>query len=241
MLAFTEGGLHIFGGFIFGGLAAFIYARRNQLDWLMILDSIAPSLLISQALARPANFINQELYGPPTDLPWGISIEQGSRIGEWRDMDLFPFETTRFHPTFAYEMVWNLITGGILLWLSRKYPERFKPGAVFAIWMIMAGVGRFIVEAFRPDQPTIGDSTLSYSRLISALMAVVGVIWLLVRTERLSLSFWRPGPDNYFIAKRWIKLAKDKERAKQKEEQLAKRQAAKGAKGGKGTKRKGAK
>jgi phosphatidylglycerol---prolipoprotein diacylglyceryl transferase len=198
IFAITEGGLHIFGAILFGGAVAYWYAKRNRVDFLLILDSLAPTLLLAQALARPANFINQELYGQPTDLAWGIPIAEENRIAPWNDMAEFP-DTTRFHPTFAYEMVWNIITGGILLWGVRKYPEKFKPGAAFAAWMVCAGVGRFIVEAFRPDQPLIPGTLLSYSRLVSALMAVGGVIWLLVRYEKIHLKFWPAGRNDYFF------------------------------------------
>jgi phosphatidylglycerol:prolipoprotein diacylglycerol transferase len=202
ILAISEGGLHIFGGLLLGGYAAYLYARSKKADFLMILDSIGPSLLFSQALARPANFINQELYGPPTGLPWGIRILEENRIGEWTDLGLFPYETTRFHPTFAYEMVWNLITGSLLLYFTRKYPEKFKPGAAFSIWLILAGLGRFTVEFFRPDQPDIPGTIISYSQLIAALMAVFGTLWLLVRTETLRLPFWPPAREVYDIPRK---------------------------------------
>ncbi|MCB9136031.1 MAG: prolipoprotein diacylglyceryl transferase [Anaerolineales bacterium] len=198
IFAINEGGLHIFGAILFGGAVAYWYARRNKVDFLMILDAMAPSLLLAQALARPANFINQELYGQPTTLPWGIPISAEHRIGPWADMEAFP-DTTRFHPTFAYEMIWNIITGGLLLWLVRKYPEKFKPGAAFAIWMVCAGVGRFIIESFRPDQPLIPGTLISYSRLISGLIALGGVVWLLVRYEKIHLKFWPAGPEKYKI------------------------------------------
>lgn len=181
ILAITEGGLHIFGGFLAGGLAAYIYARRKQLDFLLLLDSAAPALLIGQALARPANFINQELYGPPTDLPWGIPIDAEHRIGPWQDLAQYPLESTRFHPTFAYEMIWNLAAGGLLLWISRRYGDKLRPGTLFAAWLVLAGLGRFLIEAFRPDQPRIPGTGLSYTRLFAGLMALAGFVWLLVR------------------------------------------------------------
>lgn len=198
IFAINEGGLHIFGAILFGGGVAYWYARRHKVDFLMILDAMAPSLLLAQALARPANFINQELYGQPTTLPWGIPISAEHRIGPWTDMEAFP-DTTRFHPTFAYEMIWNIITGGLLLWLVRKYPEKFKPGAAFAIWMVCAGVGRFIIESFRPDQPLIPGTLISYSRLFSGLIAIGGALWLLVRYEKIHLKFWPAGPEKYKI------------------------------------------
>lgn len=211
ILRIPEGGLHIFGAMIFGLVTAYIYARRQKVDILLILDSVAPALLIGQAVARPANFINQELYGPPTELPWGIPIDWLHRMPPWDDMELYPEETTRFHPTFAYEMIWNFLTAGLILWLVRRYEDKIKPGAAFAGWLVLAGVGRVIIEAFRPDQPRIPGTDLSWSRLIYGLMAVVGIFWLLIRYEVISLPFLSPGPEEYRIpGKRRKKYPKKK-------------------------------
>lgn len=185
-----EGGLHIFGGFIFGGIVFMVYARNKQIDLWMIIDSIAPYLLIGQALARPANFINQELYGPPTSLPWGIPIDASHRIVPWNNLALYPEATTRFHPTFAYEMLWNFAAAGVLIWLSRRYEKQLRPGAVFFGWLVLAGIGRVLIETFRPDQPVVPGTALSYSRLVALLMALAGVILLLGRYQVIRLPFW---------------------------------------------------
>ncbi len=198
----TEGGLHIFGALIFGLIAAYFFAKRNKIDLLLLLDSAAPALLLGQAIARPANFINQELYGPPTNLPWGIKILGQNRIAPWNDLSAFPEETTWFHPTFAYEMIWNLIAVGVILWLVRKFERKIKPGSAFALWLIFAGVGRALIETFRPDQPLIPGTGLSYSRLIAILMAVMGSLWLLIRYEVVRLPFLSPGPETYRLPKK---------------------------------------
>ena len=200
IIRITEGGLHFYGAILFGLVAVIIFARRRQLDMWLLLDSVAPSLLIGQAIARPANFINQELYGPPTDLPWGIPISADHRLPPWHDLSLYPEETTRFHPAFAYEMIWNLLAAGLLLWISRRFYDKLKPGALFAGWMILAGLGRFIIEWFRPDQPRVPGTDISYSRIVSALLAIGGVVMLLIRYEVIRipiLSQWR---DSYSIA-----------------------------------------
>jgi phosphatidylglycerol:prolipoprotein diacylglycerol transferase len=200
IIRITEGGLHFFGAILFGLVAVIIFARRHQLDMWLLLDSVSPSLLIGQAIARPANFINEELYGPPTDLPWGIPISAGHRLPPWHDLSLYPEETTRFHPTFAYEIIWNLLAAGLLLWISRRFYGKLKPGALFAGWMILAGLGRFIIEWFRPDQPRVPGTDISYSRIVSGLLAIGGVVMLLIRYEVIRipiLSRWR---DSYSIA-----------------------------------------
>ncbi|MDP2777503.1 MAG: prolipoprotein diacylglyceryl transferase, partial [Anaerolineales bacterium] len=109
ILNIPEGGLHFFGGLLFGVIALAIFLQRSGKDMWLFLDALAPATLLGQAIARPANFINQELYGQPTQLPWGISIEAGHRLAQFSDLSLFPVETTRFHPTFAYEMILNFL------------------------------------------------------------------------------------------------------------------------------------
>ena len=193
------GGLHFFGGLLFGAVALFYYSRRYKLDLWLFLDAVAPVTLIGQAVARPANFINQELYGQPTTLPWGIPIDAYHRIAEYSNLVMYPTETTRFHPTFAYEMIWNFAAAGLLLWLSRRFADKAKPGALLAGWLILAGVGRALIEFFRPDQPKIPGTIISYSALVSALMAVVGVILLLARFGKIKLGSFT-FPDAYRIA-----------------------------------------
>jgi len=200
ILNIKEGGLHFFGAIVFGLIAFYLYAKKMGLDLWLALDAIAPGLLIGQAVARPANFINQELYGQPTTLPWGIKIDAQYRIPPWNDLSLFPVETTRFHPAFAYEMVINFIAVGVLFFLTRKYKEKMKPGVAFGIWLILAGIGRNIVEFFRPDQPGFPGTNFSYSRLIAILMTLVGVLLILIKYRILKLKFISAGDDEYHIS-----------------------------------------
>ena len=204
-----SGGLHIFGGVLLGALVLIWYARRNKLDVLMILDSVAPALLISQAIGRIGNFINQELYGPPTNMPWGIPIEANHRIPPWDDLSQFPLNETRFHPTFAYEMIWNILAAGLLFWLYRRYEQRLKPGVIFAGWMLLAGIGRVLVESFRPDQPALPGTGLSISRLVFAIVALIGALIILVRFELVRLPWIKDWPDHYHgvLSKRARKAA----------------------------------
>lgn len=202
ILYITQGGLHIYGSIALGLLAAYLYTRRHPFDMALLLDAVAPGLLIGQAIGRVANFINQELYGQPTDLPWGVKIAAINRIGEYRDLALYPEATTRFHPTFFYEIIANLLIAGLLIWLGRKYKDKLKPLAVFYIWMISEGVKRFFIEYFRPDQPRIPGTDFSYSSLAAVLLAVIGTLMLLVRYEKISLPFLSPGRNKYKYVKK---------------------------------------
>lgn len=194
-----EGGLHIFGGFLFGLIALLAYLRQNRLDPWLFLDAAGPAALVGQGIGRIANFINQELYGPPTTLPWGIPISAEHRLPQYQDLSLFPVETTRFHPTFAYEMLWNFASAGLLLWLARRYREDLRPGALFAGWLILAGIGRVIIEFFRPDQPKIAGLGISYSSIFAALMAITGILLLMVRYKVVQFKFADGWEENYRV------------------------------------------
>jgi prolipoprotein diacylglyceryl transferase len=178
-------GLHFFGGLLFGGITLIVYLKKTGHDIWLFLDAIAPAILIGQALGRLGNFINQELYGPPTKLPWGILIDAGHRLPQYQDFVQYPLETTRFHPTFAYELILNILAALFLLWISRQYWEKMKPGAIFAGWLIAAGLIRTFIEFFRPDQPRIGETFITTSMLVSFLMAIAGLVMLLARYKKL--------------------------------------------------------
>jgi phosphatidylglycerol:prolipoprotein diacylglycerol transferase len=194
-----QGGLHFFGGLLFGAGALYIYLRLQKKDVWLFLDAIAPAALIGQALARPANYINQELYGQPTNLPWGIQIQAGSRLAQYADLSQFPVASTRFHPTFAYEMALNILAGLFLLWYARQYKERMKPGAVFGAWLVFAGMIRTFIEFFRPDQPLIPGMAVTYSMVVALLMALTGAVMLLVRYGKLKFAFSENWEDEYQV------------------------------------------
>ena len=201
ILRIWEGGLHIFGAFLFGGIALLIFLRQNKLDAWLFLDAVGPAALIGQGIGRIANFINQELYGPPTSLPWGIRIDAAHRLPDY-PASRFPVETTRFHPTFAYEMLWNFASAGLLLWLSRRYEKDLKPGALFAGWLVLAGIGRVIIEFFRPDQPPIPALGISYSALFAALMAIAGAVLLMVRYKALTPRWAENWEEEYQVSEK---------------------------------------
>lgn len=199
ILNIPQGGLHFYGGLIFGAAVLYWYAKKHKLDLWILLDALAPAALIGQAVARPANFINQELYGQPTTLPWGIPIDSSHRLSQYSDMSLFP-DTTRFHPAFAYEMIWNFLAAGLILWWLRRNPDKDKPGAAFSAWLILAGIGRFLLEAFRPDQPRIPGTDTSITRVVAAVMALVGLIIILIRYKIIKVPFAEKWAEQYKIA-----------------------------------------
>jgi phosphatidylglycerol:prolipoprotein diacylglycerol transferase len=184
ILNVRAGGLNILGGFVGAAIVAYIYITWKKLDFWLYADVAGPALLIAQAVGRWGNFINQELYGPPTELPWGLLVAAESRIAPYNDLSTYPLET-RFHPTFLYESLWLLIGFILLIFLNNRYRDSWRSGTLFGLFMIWWGGGRAWVELFRPDQPKIGAGPISYSMVIAIFIALSGVLLLLYRYDKL--------------------------------------------------------
>jgi len=176
-----NGGLGIYGAVIGGLLGILLYTYRARLNLWRYLDIGAPALLIGQAIGRWGNFVNQELYGPPTMLLWGIPIDQYHRIPPFNDLSQYPL-TTRFHPDFLYESLWNLVGFGLMLMLGRKFSNRLKDGDLFLIYLIWYPLGRIWVESLRPDAWTIGS--IPTAQIVSAVLIVIASVVLAIRHSR---------------------------------------------------------
>jgi phosphatidylglycerol---prolipoprotein diacylglyceryl transferase len=181
------GGANILGGFVGAALVALAYLRWRKLRFWHYADVAGPALLVAQGIGRWGNFINQELYGPPTSLPWGILIEFPYRIFPYNDLVTYPIET-RFHPTFLYESLWLLVGFAALLYLNHRFRNSWRPGTLFGAFLIWWGGGRAWIELFRPDQPAIGSSPITYSMLLAIGLALVGVLVLLYLYDKLPES-----------------------------------------------------
>ena len=182
-----QGGVNILGGFIGAGLVGWIYVSWRKLPFWDYADVAGPGLLVAQAIGRWGNFVNQELYGPPTDLPWGILIDPIHRLPQYSDLTAFPADT-RFHPTFLYESLWLFAGFLLLVYLNNRFRDKWQAGTLFGIFLIWWGLGRAFIEFFRPDQVTIGNSPVTYSMVIAFSLAGVGLLVFLERTGRLSLG-----------------------------------------------------
>ncbi|WP_062073291.1 prolipoprotein diacylglyceryl transferase [Demequina sediminicola] len=141
-LKIWEGGLGIWGAVALGALGAYIGARRAGVPFSAFADAAAPAVLIAQAIGRLGNYFNQELFGGPTDLPWGLEIDPAFRPEGYEQF-------TTFHPTFLYEMIWNLVGAFLIIWLDRKYDLR--GGRVFWLYVIVYVSGRLWIETVRID------------------------------------------------------------------------------------------
>jgi len=175
-----SGGIHIFGAFIFGGIALWLFTRIRRLPTLVFLDAIALPLPLSQAIGRWGNFINQELYGPPTTLPWGLRIDPQHRIPPYNNLMQYP-ETTRFHPLFLYESLWNLIGFALLFWISRRFQTQLKDGDLALLYLIWYPTGRFFIEFLRTDSWFFPGTPFNVVHLLSAIAVLVASFTLYLR------------------------------------------------------------
>ena len=150
--------------------------RAYCIDW----PGSSPALRISS--------INRA-YGPPTTLPWGIKIDAVNRIAPWNNINLYPVEITRFHPTFAYEMLWNLFAAQLLIVLSRLFEEKIRPAVVFYGWLLLSGAPPDHHRDLRPGPTQDPRTNLSFTSLVAVLMAVFGAVLLLDKLEVIRIPF----------------------------------------------------
>jgi phosphatidylglycerol---prolipoprotein diacylglyceryl transferase len=183
-----SGGINILGGFIGAALVGYFYLRWRRLNFWHYADVAGPALLLAQSIGRWGNFINQELYGPPTTLPWGLLIDAPFRLPQFSDLTQFPLDT-RFHPTFLYESIWLFLGFLVLVFLNNRYRDIWRPGTLFGLFLIWWGSGRAILEIFRPDQPTIGATPITYSMIMSIALAVTGLVIVLSRNDKMPELF----------------------------------------------------
>lgn len=171
-----HGGLGIWGGVAAGTLAGGLVARRAGARVWLLADCVAPGLLVAQGIGRLGNWWNQELYGRPTRLPWGLEIDLSHRVAPYFD------PATRFHPTFLYELLWDIAAAGALIWVGRRF--RVRPPGIFALYVSVYCFGRFWVEALRVD-PAHHLAGLRLNDWVSAGGFVLGLAWFLASQERL--------------------------------------------------------
>ena len=172
-------GLGVPGGIIAGTVAAWLYVRWTREPFWQWADVVAPGLFVMQAIGRWGNFFNQELYGPPTNLPWGIRIDCAHRLADQYPCSSFPLETTHFHPLFLYESVSGIVGALVLLWLARRRSSRLVPGDLLLIFFIWYGVTRFGLETLRADNWTFFG--IPMAQIVTIGFILFGVLGLAYR------------------------------------------------------------
>jgi phosphatidylglycerol---prolipoprotein diacylglyceryl transferase len=176
------GGLGVYGGIITGTIAAFIYLRRRGASFWMWADIVAPGLFTMQAIARWGNFFNQELYGPPTNLPWGIAIQCSHRIVQYAcpaGSDPSATLGEHFQPLFLYESLSGLLGLLALLFLARRFGRRLRTGDLLAVFFIWYGVVRFGLETLRADNWTFFGVPMA--QIFSTIFILLGIAIIVVR------------------------------------------------------------
>ena len=172
-----EGGLGVPGAILFGGVGVWLASRQLKLPFSMIADSLAPGLPVAQAIGRLGNWFNQELYGKPLEAFWAVEIAPH----EVRDQTPDYMSYTTFHPTFLYELLWNLGIA-LVVWIAdRKW--KFGAGRAFAVYVALYGLGRFWIEGLRID-PAEAFGGLRLNQWMSVVIIVGAVIYLLRVTGR---------------------------------------------------------
>lgn len=194
IFAVWHGGLGIFGGVVAGLFVLLYFARQHQINFWKLTDCLAPALILGQTIGRWGNYFNQEVFGLPTNVPWGIPISFSSRPEQF-------LSNQYFHPTFLYESIWNLLVFIILIFvflkiynfnkkkqreeIKEKNKKNFYFGKVFALYLILYSWGRFFVEFLRLDhQPVIFH--LRLGQIFSLIALIIGII--IFFRKRLSRS-----------------------------------------------------
>ena len=165
-----EGGLGIWGGIAGGVLAGAVVIRRAGASVFAFMDAAAPGLLLAQAIGRFGNYFNQELFGTPTDLPWGLEIDPANRPEAHPD-------AATFHPLFLYESLWNL--AGVALLLLVRSRVRVTPPGLFALYVAWYTFARFFLEEMRTDEAheLFGLRLNAYVSLALFFLALLAFVW----------------------------------------------------------------
>jgi prolipoprotein diacylglyceryl transferase len=173
VFAIWKGGLGIWGGIAAGTLAGLWVLRRRGANIPVFMDSAAPALLVAQAIGRVGNYFNQELFGGPTTLPWGLEISSAHRPVGYA-------QYTTFHPTFLYELIWNLLLAGALVWLGHH--RKIRAPGLFALYVAGYSFARIGEELLRVD-PAHHIFGLRLNLYVASILCLAGIVWF-IRIQR---------------------------------------------------------
>jgi prolipoprotein diacylglyceryl transferase len=178
VFAVWKGGLGVWGGVALGVAVGWIIAYRAGADTLRLADCVGPAILIAQGIGRLGNYFNQELFGTPTDLPWGLEIDVENRPAGYTD-----FAT--FHPTFLYEIIWDFAGAAFMIWLVIRH--KLRPGGVFFLYVMWYSLARFSWEEqlrIDPSKEILGMRLNFWVAIGVFAAATIGFIWTQRRGAR---------------------------------------------------------
>jgi prolipoprotein diacylglyceryl transferase len=171
--AIWDGGLGIWGGIALGTLVGIWRLRRHGANIPVFMDAAAPALLVAQAIGRVGNYFNQELFGGPTTLPWGLEISPTHRPVGY-------LQYATFQPTFLYELIWNLLLAGALVWLGRH--RKIRAPGLFALYVAGYSFARIGEELLRVD-PARHIFSLRLNFYVASILCLAGIAWF-IRIQR---------------------------------------------------------
>ena len=168
--AVWRGGLGIWGGVVFGVVAGAVVVRRAGESVRLMLDAVAPALLVAQGIGRWGNWFNQELFGKPTSLPWGLEIDLDHRPAAY-------LGSSTFHPTFLYEFLYDLLAAGLLVLVGRRF--RIRPPALFSLYVALYSFARIFEELLRvdPSHHVAGERVNFWVALGCCLAGLAFFVW----------------------------------------------------------------
>jgi phosphatidylglycerol---prolipoprotein diacylglyceryl transferase len=168
--AVWQGGLGVWGGILLGAVAGAIVVRRAGENVRLFADAVAPGLLVAQGIGRLGNWFNQELFGKPTNLPWGLEIDLEHRPVKYSASDTF-------HPTFLYELIYDVALAGILVWVGSRF--RIKPPGLFALYVAVYTFGRTFEELLRvdPSHHFLGQRINFWVSIVVCVVATAFFVW----------------------------------------------------------------
>ncbi|MCI0155654.1 prolipoprotein diacylglyceryl transferase [Leifsonia shinshuensis] len=192
--AIWEGGNAIFGSLIGGAVGIWIACRISGLRFWSVADALAPALLLAQAIGRIGNYFNQELFGLPTNLPWGLQIDAGNKA-----IPVGLPDGTLFQPLFLYEIIWNVIGVFVIILLERRF--RLQWGKTLAVYLIWYGVGRSYLESIRIDPSEFTFLGIPSNVWAAFAAVVLGIVIFIVQSRR------HPGlePGVYHPGREWVR------------------------------------
>ena len=174
IFAIWKGGLGIPGAVLGGALGLWFYCRKHKISFPIMADSMIPGVALAQSIGRWGNFVNQELYGKPTDLPWAVVIDPQNRLPEY-------MEQATYHPLFLYESLYSILNVAFLIWLDSRKTKRLKDGSLVWCYTIFYCFGRFFLEFLRLDPSMVGG--LNINQFVMALLISLGIILLVINEK----------------------------------------------------------
>lgn len=176
MINTRRGGLGIPGAIIGGVIAMYFFTRKNNLPFKPWLDAGSFGLALGQAIGRWGNYVNQELYGGPTNLPWKIFIEPQHRVSGFENVDYY-------HPLFLYESIWNFLNLGVMLLVYKKLNKYLRPGEIFIIYLMNYALGRFLLDFIRLDASLVGG--INANQTVMLLIFIITLTIIIFRIFQL--------------------------------------------------------